>query len=386
MGAARLLLVVIAVTSVTRAVWASEQIWVGIAAEASQVAAFEASLRARLRASTLQIERLEAVDVEAALAEPPRDVLARGWITLSAEGVTLVLLTGNGARGMVRRLAREGASDEVLREEVALVVGAAVDTIRADDRSLSSRAVVRRQLGLAVEGPPPVAPEPVPGPLQDASGPPPAPAPAPVIASPSEPPPPPETDSAPAWRLAGTVYYEAQGYAGEQLLLHGPGLGLGLGGPELTLGPRFELTGQYRFVAEAQSEVAGLRLHSGAFRLVTQLTALRAGPVRLRGVAGMGLDLLVIEPFLVDDGATLLPSRTRAAPLVRFGIDVGVRLAGELSLRGTLGMDVDVIGTRFVVQDGAELVPLLDPLRVRPLLSLGLDTTLAGQPLFSEAP
>ncbi|HHH27227.1 MAG TPA: hypothetical protein ENK57_02605 [Polyangiaceae bacterium] len=360
-------------------VHAAETVHAQIAATSEQVAALTAVLEARLEPLVLEVTAVEAVDPAAALSAPPTEDVARVWITLDDGGATAIVLSGDGARGMVRQLPREGASDEVLREELALVIGTAVDTLRRDAASLASSAALREELGLSPE------PEPPPEPAPSVEPPPPAPPePSPIASLPPLPPvvrtPPPVEPT--RWRLAGMAFYEVQGFAAGQIIAHGPGLSLGLGGPPLTLGPRFELSGQYRLPAAAENDVAGLRLHSGAFRLTTQLTVVRSSRVLLRVLGGAGLDLLVIEPFLVDARAELMPRRVRIAPALRFGLDVPVRLAGEVSLRIGAGMDVDAIGTRYVIQDGDALVPLLDPLRIRPLLSLGVDTTFVGHPAF----
>ena len=362
---------------------AAETVQLRIAATAEQVGALTDVLAARLDPLALDVTPIDAVDPAAALAAPPTVDVARVWVTLDDDGATVILMSGDGARGVVRRLPRDGASDEVLREELTLVVGAAVDTLRRDDEALASAASVRKELGLDPDELEP--PAPVVEPLPPSPPAPPPPVPSLIVELPPLPPvvrTPPPADS--SWRLAGMAFYEVQGFAAGQVVAHGPGLAVGVGGPPLTLGPRFELSGQYRLPASAENDVAGLRLHSGAFRLTTQLTVWRTSSVLFRLLGGAGLDLLVIEPFLIDTRAALLPSRARIAPAVRFGLDVPVRLAGELSLRIIAGMDVDVIGTRYVIQDGDALVPLLDPLRIRPLLALGVDTTFAGHPAFSR--
>ncbi|MEQ9325208.1 MAG: hypothetical protein RIF41_38940 [Polyangiaceae bacterium] len=359
---------------------AAETVQVRIAAAADQVGALTEVLAARLDPLVLDVTPVDAVDPAAALEAPPTVDVARVWVTLSDDGATVILMSGDGRRGVVRRLPRDGASDEVLREELALVVGAAVDTLRRDAEALAPVASIRKELGLdpdegeppapVVEAPPPSPPAPEPPPVVE------LPPLRPVVRSPPS--------DGPSWRLAGMAFYEVQGFAAGQLVAHGPGLAVGVGGPPLPLGPRFELSGQYRLPASAENDVAGLRLHSGAFRLTTQLTVWRTSRVLFRLLGGAGLDLLVIEPFLIDARAELLPSRARIAPAVRVGLDVPVRLAGELSLRIIAGMDVDVIGTRYVIQDGDALVPLLDPLRIRPLLSLGVDTTFVGHGAFTR--
>jgi hypothetical protein len=384
---------------------ARDEVRVGIAAE--DPAAMRATLTASLDGFDLLFVSFDG-DIEAALAVPADAGLARLWLKLGDEGAMVLVLSGDGERGMLRRLSREDASDEVLREEIALVVATAVHTLANDRQALSSRTDLLRELGPPAPAPPsPAPPSPAPPSPAPPSPAPPSPAP-PSPAPPSPAPPSPAPDMSvpgmsvpgmsvpttapepgeepapPPWRLGALAFYEGQGFAKEHAVLHGPGVGLGFGAPELVLAPRFELTAQYRFSVEVASSVAGLSLQSGAFRLSTQLTAWQGATVLLRLVGGLGIDLLRIEPFLVDPRARPLPARTRVAPMARFGVDVGIHLHGDLSLRAGVGADVDAIGTRYVVQDGDTLIPLLDPLRVRPLITVGVDYTLLGRSAFSE--
>ncbi len=377
----RLELVILVVTwsFVAEPAQADERVSLTTDAAAEEAQALSVAIAATVAPAAVELTKVDRVRPEQVMAAPPSDVLAQIWVAWGRDGALVVLLSGGGERGVARRLPRDGASDEVLREEIALVVGAAVDTLRVDARSLVARDTIREALGVAPPLPPPSpepSPVPTPSPTEPTPEPPPtiAPRPAPTQAVP------------PSWRLSGGGFYEGQGFAADELVVHGPGLALGIGGPALALSPKLEFLAQYRFPAVAEGPDAGLKLHSGAFRMLVELAPFRTSRVGFGLLGGLGVDVLRIEPFLVDQRTTLLPARTRVAPLFRFGLGLSVRVIGETSVRLGAGADVDVIGPRYVVQDGETLLPILDPLRLRPSILVGLDTTLAGRAFFRGQP
>jgi hypothetical protein len=177
-----------------------------------------------------------------------------------------------------------------------------------------------------------------------------------------------------------------QGYAEQQVLVHGPGASLSVDAPATFLAPGGMLDVQYRIPYEETGDEAGFRLQSLAGRLQAYLHALRHPVVALRVHGGFAAEVLFLDPFLVQAGeAVLAASRVRVAPIARFGLLAQVRLFSETSLRLGFSGDVDIIGTRYVIQRGEELVPLVEPLRVRPSLTVGIATTFAGGNLFPSA-
>jgi hypothetical protein len=320
---------------------------------------------------------LEPIGVALALARVDRfdpsapgdgSALAHAFVDVRADRVVVVLLTRE--RGTLRVLERGGRSDAVLREEVGLVLSIAAETLLEGTPLAAPRAEILAELGIPPpSGSPPTArvePEPT--------------LPAPVTPRPgiSEPMPAAEVTSLPGYRLVGALLYEGQGYAEGRVIVHGPGIALALCAPDLTLSPGVELFAQFRIPYEEQSPEAGFSLTSGVLRLLATGELFTVDPATMRLGVGGGIDVLRIAPFALDGEAVALPPRTRVAPAVRIGLGMSVRLVSEVALEIGASGDIDVIGTRYVVQRGETIEPLIEPLRFRPALAIGLSTTLAG--------
>lgn len=364
----------------------AEHVTIVVAADAEGMARLMDVLEERLAplGVTIAKTRVATVDVDAALRPDPAaaPALARIWIDLTAQALGRVYLTdGAWARVLVRKLDRTG-SEEVVREEIGLIVLTAVETLQAGHEVGAPRDEVRVELGLSVE-PPPAPPPSPPKPAKPAKPPPPPPA-TPVPPMPPEPPD--ATDPDGPWRLGGVLLYEMQGYAEQQVLVHGPGASLTFDLPGVALAPGAMFDVQYRVPYEEQGDEAGFRLESLALRLQGHFHALRHPAVAVRIHGGFAAETLFLAPFLVQEGAAeLAASRVRVAPIARVGFLVQLRLFGETSLRLGLSGDVDIIGTRYSIQRGNEIVPLVEPLRVRPSLTVGIATTFAGAHLFPPA-
>ncbi len=385
--------------SVARA-QAKPRVTIVVAADAEQTVAVLEVLQDRLAPVGVRVvsARAAAIDVDAALrADPGTDAaVTRVWIDLTdSEHARLYLTDRSWERVLVRAFARTSRSDEVLREELGLIVLNAVETLLAGASVGAPREQVRAELGLAATPPSPKPqPKPQPKPLPEPLPPsPPSPPPAPLPPSPSSPPPgwpiigppaPANTES--TWRIGGALVYEAQGYAEEQVLVHGPGLSFAVDMPAIALAPGGMFDFQYRIPYEQAGEQAGFRLQSLAFRLQAHMHVLRHPAVTLRLHGGLAAEALFLRPFLVEGAeAVLAPSRTRVAPIARLGLTIQLRLFGATSLRLGFSGDVDIIGTRYVIQRGNDLIPLVEPLRIRPSLTVGIATTFAGPHLFPVA-
>jgi hypothetical protein len=327
--------------------------------------------------TTMETSRVEELDVGAALRRDDQalEAVARVWIDLSADDeATLLLADGQLERVLIRRVTRVDRSDELVREELGLIVVTAVETLLAGTAVGAPREEVRAELGLEPDAEPSPPPEPAPAP---------DPAPAPVPEAPATPVPEPAAKPGREWRVGGAMFYEAQGYAAEEVIVHGPGLSIELDGPKLPLAPGLSFGAQYRIPFERVGEDAGFRLQSLALRLHAYIHLLRQEQFLLRLYGGGAAEILFLEPFLVEGReATLQASRTRVGPMARVALSTQLRLFGDTSLRVDLAADIDIVGTRYVIQRGEELIPLVEPLRVRPSLSIGLATSFAGATLF----
>jgi hypothetical protein len=313
---------------------------------------------------------VESIDLAHVLEPDPHAAaaLARLWVDLrDAARAHVYLVDARWERVLVRDVDAAGRSDEVVREEIGHIVLAAVETLQSGAVLGRPRAEVRAELV-----PPP---------------PPPPPSPAPPAPEPLHLPPPlvplPEPPAPPGWRLGGIGFYEGEGYAAEQVIIHGPGLGLEIGAPGWTLAPSFQLSFQYRLPFEVEADDAGVRLQAAVLRSIVYLELLRQAPVELQAGVGAGIDIVYIEPLEVDGGlAVAEDARARVAPAIRPALQMRIGVVGDTSLLLVLGGDIDVVGTRFIVRTAAGDVPVLEPLRFRPVIGLGLSTTLAGAALF----
>ena len=323
----------------------------------------------------LSLARVERIDVRAALTPDKKadPALGRAWVDFREGGdARVILVDGRWERAILRVVERGERSNEVMREEIALLIHSASETLLAGEPLGAPSAEVRRELGLEQPQPRPPPPKPIPRPATPLIAPEP-------VTPPLAPP--------PAWRVGAGLYYEGQGYAAEQVIVHGPGLAVDVDAPDWTLGPGLELTAQYRIPFEVESEVAKVRLQGAVLRFLARLTLWRAEQIALQAAVGAGIDVLHIEPS-VNEGvsARAEPERTRIAPLIRPAVAARVRLFGDTALWLGFAGDIDLIGVRYVVRRPDGDIPLVDPLRFRPSLIVGVSTTLAGGDLFLASP
>lgn len=367
---------VILLCSATLVRAAGPAVMVRMAGADAEVAALDATLTDLLGRVEVEprLERVAAVDARRALTPEhgAKEALGRAWIDLRDPNHALVLIVdGKWDRALLRKLSRVGKSEEVVREEVGHIVVTAIETLLAGAEIGAPRAEAERALGLPSAPPPaPVAPPPTP---------------APPLMTPAEAPVEAAATSA-GWRLGVGAFYEGEGYATEQVIIHGPGALIEIEALGVTLSPGVELTGQYRLPFERVGDEAGFRLQSGALRLQARIRPLTHSVVALHMGAGAGVDLLRIEPRLIGGATELTEARTRAAPIVRATLALRLRLFADVALSLNAGADVDIVGTRYVVVRDGVTEPLLEPLRVRPWLQLGLAATVAGGALFVEEP
>jgi hypothetical protein len=352
----------------------AERVIVTVAASDAESAHLEEVLRELLGrlGVELTVERRPTIDASAALTPDPKaePALSRAWVDMRVAGTRRVIVVDSGwERALVRVIVQGARSDEVVREEIAHVIHSASEALLAGAQVGEPREEVRRQLGLQKRAP---SPAPVP---------PPAPPNRPLL--PPFPPPEPPAEAPTPWRVGAGLYYEGQGYAERQPVVHGPGLALEVDAPEWTLGPGLELTAQYRIPFEVEGDVAAVRLQSAVLRLFARLSVFRSELIVLQVAAGAGVDVIHLEPRIIEGAdARAEPARTRVAPLIRPALHARVRLFGDTALWIALSGDVDIIGVRYVIRRGSEDIPLVEPLRFRPALSLGISTSLAGGDLF----
>ncbi len=361
---------------------ASDRVELHIAGAPSRRDAVDVVIRERLHPRQIAVEThaAEWIDVERALRRDAAaaPALARVYLILGDDGAELYLVDGGVERVLSRRVARSAAGeagDELLREELGLIVLTAIETLQAGGAVGEARDDVRRRLGLNATVVPAPAPAPPPAPSSPPASPP---------APPPQPPPAPPAPPAPALRLGGALFYEGQGYASEQVVVHGPALGLRLDLRRVWPSPGLAFEAHYRLPYEQRGDEAGFELQSLSLRLLAHAELVQTPMIALALHGGVAVDTLFIDPFLViASRAVASDARARVSPLPRFGPSLRLRLFGDTSLALGFYLDVDAIGTRYVIQRGSELVPLVEPLRVRPSFRIGLETTLFGADMFA---
>jgi hypothetical protein len=278
-------------------------------------------------------------------------MLARVWIDLErAQRATLYLVDGSWERILVRHVALQAGLDEVAREELGLILRAALEGLLAGERIGIGREEARKTL--APRTPPARAAEP-------------------------EPPP----DPGPVFELG--LLYEAQLFSSQHAVTHGPLAAVGLRGGDGDVAVGGALSGQLRLPLSVDGERAGLELGTWALRALVTVRIPVATRLSLRGGLGGGADIVDIEPRVRQGtGARTAEARYEAAAVARAQAGAEWILFGGTSLSAAVACEMDVVAQRYVDVHAGKNDPVLSPFRVRPGLLLGITTaaTLAGTP------
>jgi hypothetical protein len=317
----------------------------------------ELCARAGVAVEIARARRIEPSEVVTPRSEPAQ-ILGRVWIELGSAEARLYLVDRGWERVLVRRVARAGRSDEVVREELAHIVQAAAESLLAGAPVGAPREEVRAELALPPARPAPARPPVAPAPTPDAP------------ASPE--------GMLPSFALG--AFYELEGFASEISVVHGPGASVALEASGWPLRPSLELGIGWRVPASATAATAGVDLQGGALRLGASLELVRGELAALRAIVGAGFDLIDVEPTSGDaGGAALTERRLRIAPILRGGAVGRLRLLSGVALELGIAADVDPVSARYVVvgPDGSERV-VLEPFVVRPAALLGVTGRLAG--------
>lgn len=293
-----------------------------------------------------QVEPRQIIEPQPGAA--PR--LARVWIDLGRrERATLYLVDGTWERILVRHVALSAGLDEVAREELSLILRAALEGLMSGERIGVGREEARKVLA-------PDAPRPAPKPA------------------------PPPRDGGPAFELG--LAYEGQLFAPQHTIAHGPLASLGLrSGGSIAIGGT--LSGQLRLPVSVDGQRAGLELGTWALRAMATLRIPVATRLALRGALGGGADVVDIDPRVREGaGARTAEARYEASAVGRALAGVEWTVFGETALSLGISCEGDFVAQRYVDVHAGERVEVLAPYRVRPGLVLGIGTgaTLAGAP------
>jgi hypothetical protein len=324
-----------------------------VAADPAQAVAVEAVARDLLTTLpvTLTLSRAAHVDPEAIVAPlgaPRATSLAHAWIDLLDRDVaTLYVLAYRSERVLVRRFDRVGRSTPVVLEAMSHALVTALEALQS-----GGQIGVSRDEFIATLRPPPPPPPPPPLP------PPPPPPPPPPVATP-----PPSA----LW-VEAELGYEVGAYASAPRVVHGPRAAVAVGG---AVHPRVRLGGELAAVFRASATVETPEVVLTLSPVVTLRAALvvdwrATRAIVLRASLGLGLDAVDHEPSTRAEAVSPQRGDTGVSGIARVGVGLRWRVGGPVVLGGLAGVDVDLAPTRYLLQRGSALEPVIDPSRVRP--------------------
>jgi hypothetical protein len=327
----------------------SNTLLLSVAAPAGETERLEAVARELLARLDMQIEvrrvpRIDIAELRRALA-PGERYFARVWIALSPSGrARLYLEHGASDRVLVREVLGDAGNPELTREELGHILQTAVDGLKAGEEVGSPRSDALKDVPAedAIEVvPDPAIPEPA-GPA------------APRRREPSQP-------------LRFGPRYEVSWLGDGAHVEDGPGAVFALG---LPIG--FELSAYYRRPLKVETTPVGVRLQTLSARALVTLQVWRGERAGIRLGAGAGADIVRVSPLGDPRPDLELSSGTwRKLALARLQASYARRDFAFMELELTAGVDLDVNDTRYVFQQGAGELRVLDPSPARPFVSLG---------------
>lgn len=269
-------------------------------------------------------------------------VLARITIDLRSSPVSVVVTDGRGAM-IVRREIPRSASNEVLREELALIVADALDVARAAE---------------AARPPPPP-------PIASASA-------APTVERRPEPP-------APSSPMRADVagFFVARSRDTSAYASLGAGLGVRVEPGTDDLHPTLGATVDAAIPYDATTRDVELRVAPYALRLTPGVSARAGRVVDLEASAGVGVDVVHVTSRAAAPGVAAFDATTRISPILAPALGARFRL-GSARLTATAGLDVDLARRRYVVDTPQGSEQAWRSWAVHPMLSVGVAFPFAG--------
>jgi hypothetical protein len=315
---------------------------VGVVAGApKELGVLEAALGDSLAQQKLALVLTTADSIAAAdvtrNAGDAEEVIARFQLDLTALPLAKLYLVDGGRRQVyVRWLSLPKGLDPVAVELIRFVVASSVEAIRTGRKFGVSREEYDRSLN------PPVGPPAGPSlPLATSS----TPGPSPLD-------------------LGAAVKYEIT-QMGRGRFQQGPGISLAARLPHLWIGA--DLLARIPIMIGGQA--ADARIRAGALRITASVPILSSRDTSLAVGLGGGIDVSQVGPAARRPDLTATPPFWATSPFLRlFGT-----LAhdfGRLSLAGVVGLDVDLIGERYVVTETSGTPDVFAPGRVRPLAAI----------------
>jgi hypothetical protein len=248
----------------------------------------------------------------------------------------LYLLDGDRRRVYVRWLSLPRGLDPVAVELIRFVVESSVEAIRAGHDIGVSREEYDRSLNAPVGQPATSA-----------------------LAPPASPPlRPPALELVTAIKYEGTLM--ARGHYQQ-----GPGISLGARLPHLWIGADLLA----RLPMTIVGDTADARIWAGALRVTGAIPLISSRQASLAAGLGAGIDVSRIRPAASRADLTAAPPFWATSPFLRLFAAIE-RDFGRLSLAAVIGVDIDLLGERYVVADASGKQEVFVPERARPLAAI----------------
>jgi hypothetical protein len=285
--------------------------------------------------------RIDPIDVaRCPLDLSPTGPVAHLWLDLTATQPTMYLLDPRSGLVYVRPLAVHPDPDAVELELIRLVVDSSVEAI------LKGRAlgVSREEFERSLATPPAPAPAPAPEPT-----------PAPSPASSPE----------PAARSPWSRWAITAGYSGTMLskdfVAHGPELGA----ERRWLGLRLGVTLSQQLPQTVTRNEADMRMVSSGIRIVAAFPMAITSRLSASLGLGAGIDATHVDP----SGTGAKPAFWATDPLV-LAMTTIEHTFGALVVSAGIGVDLNLLATRYLVTHSSGDVVLWTPWRWRPFAAL----------------
>lgn len=289
-----------------------------------------------------RVPRIDVAEMRRALG-PGQRYFARAWIAFSPMGGARLYLEHSASdRLLVRDVASDANNPELVREELGHILQTAVEGLKAGEEVGAPRNDALKDV--AVDSAPADAPRDTPEPLQVAPGP---------------------RQRTRALRFGPR--YEVLWLGDGARFQDGPGAVF-----EAALPIGFELAGYYRRPLKVEGAPLGVRLQTLSVRGLGTLQLWRTERDGVRLGAGVGADFVRVSP-LAEPGRDVVVSSATWLKLAvaRLQASYARRALGFMEVQVTLGLDLDLSDTRYVLRQRSGDRSVLEPSPVRPLLSLG---------------
>jgi hypothetical protein len=324
------------------------------AAEAERLEAVTRELLARLsmQVEMRRVERIDVREMRQGLA-PAQRYFARVWIALLHSGsARLYLEHGASDRVLVREVTGDTNNPELVREELGHILQTAVEGLKAGEEVGAPRSDALKDVAAedaAVEGAARETPVQRPTPERAAE-------PSPTF----------KEQKRASGPLRFGPRYELS-WLGDGRFEDGPGAVF-----QLALPIGFELSAYYRRPLKVAGDPVGVRLQTLSLRGLLTIQVWSTERNSMRVGAGGGADLVHVSSVAAQAGTLELESASWQKLLLgRLQGSYAYRAFSFMDLEASLGLDLDFNGTRYVFQRTSGELRVLDPLPVRPFLSLG---------------